>query len=117
MALPVRRGSSSALARLYRQQSAFQSLPDMRGNRLAGKILGGHAGHELAGHAKEAAESGFAHKGPVPIDGMGIKAGEQARGAADSEHAVQFNPDAHGANGDSELARLSPQGNRPRRRG
>jgi hypothetical protein len=67
----------------------------MRGNRLAHKVLCGQAGNKVAGQAEEAAESGFAQKGAVQIDGMGVKAGEQARGAADSEHAVQFNPDAH----------------------
>jgi hypothetical protein len=89
----------------------------MRGNRLAGKVLRGQAGNKLAGHAEEAAESGFAEERAVPIDGMGVKAGEQAERAADSEHAFQFDPDAHGANGDNKLARLSPQGDRPRQRG
>jgi hypothetical protein len=89
----------------------------MRGIRLADKIRCGQAWNKLAGHAKEGAETGFTQKGAVPIDGMGVKAGQQAKGAADPEHAVQFDPDAHRANGRSELARLSPQGNRPRRRG
>jgi hypothetical protein len=90
-----RRKMRGRLPALYRQQPSFQFLRDMRCNRLAGEVLRGQAGDELAGHAKEAAESGFAKERAVQIDGMGVKAGEEAKGAADPEHAMQFDPDAH----------------------
>ena len=71
--LPHRLGGwlSGPLPRLYRQQPAFQFLPDMRGNRLAGEVLRGQAGDKLAGHVEEAAESGFAKERAVEIEAAG----------------------------------------------
>jgi hypothetical protein len=98
-------------------EAAFEFPAHMGGDDGADEFPERQPRHKIAGQAKKAAESGFAQKRPILIDGAGIEAGEQARCAADPEHTRDFDTDAHGVHGHGEFARPSPTRHDSRRGG